>query len=41
MQLIQSCKSVLQLDFQFVQLSNTLIGTAIYTLKLKKKSAFQ
>ncbi|MGD1714372.1 hypothetical protein [Dapis sp. BLCC M172] len=41
MHLIQLCKSLLQLDFQFVQLSNSLMGSAIYTLKLKNKSAFQ
>ncbi len=41
MHLIQLCKSLLQLDVQFVQVSNTLMGSAIYTLKLKKQSAFQ
>ncbi len=41
MHLIEPCKSLLQLDFQFIQVSNTLIGSVIYTLKLKKKLAFQ
>ncbi len=41
MQLIQSCQSLLQLDYQFIQVSNTLIGSAIYKLKLQKQSAFQ